>query len=79
MADSNGMDWRRLRTALSRQLMRPASPHQYLPPQNAVADDLIYRMKTHTYSPEEYREELFKFAAESKNLISGDVVKIVSI
>ncbi|XP_046374373.1 probable cytochrome P450 49a1 [Haliotis rufescens] len=61
----NGMDWRRLRTALSRQLMRPASPHQYLPPQNAVADDLIYRMKTHTYSPEEYREELFKFAAES--------------
>ncbi|XP_046582089.1 cytochrome P450 CYP12A2-like isoform X4 [Haliotis rubra] len=70
MAMVNGTEWHRLRSASQKYMLRQASASVYIKEQSEVADDLITRMSTMKYTPDEFRDEMFKFATESIGVVA---------
>ncbi|XP_048240307.1 probable cytochrome P450 49a1 [Haliotis rufescens] len=66
----NGPEWHRVRSATQQHLLKPHSAAVYVGAQAAVANDLITRMSKITYTPEEFRNELFQYATESIGVVA---------
>ncbi|XP_067673941.1 probable cytochrome P450 49a1 [Haliotis asinina] len=70
MAMVNGTEWHRLRSASQKYMLRHASASVYIKEQADVANDLITRMSTMKYTPDEFRDEMFKYATESIGVVA---------
>ncbi|XP_046376460.2 probable cytochrome P450 49a1 [Haliotis rufescens] len=70
MALVNGPEWHRLRSASQKYMLKPSSASVYIQEQTDVANDLITRMSTMKYTPEEFRAEMFKYATESIGVVA---------
>ncbi|XP_046582082.1 probable cytochrome P450 12a4, mitochondrial isoform X2 [Haliotis rubra] len=70
MAVVNGPEWHRLRSATQAFMLKKTSASVYIDEQVDVANDLITRMSATSYTPEEFRDELFKYATESIGVVA---------
>ncbi|XP_067673940.1 probable cytochrome P450 49a1 [Haliotis asinina] len=70
MAVVNGPEWHRLRSATQAFMLKKTSASVFIEEQVAVTNDLITRMSTMSYTPEEFRDELFKYATESIGVVA---------
>ncbi|XP_048236652.1 probable cytochrome P450 49a1 [Haliotis rufescens] len=70
MAVVNGPEWHRLRSATQKYMLKTTSASIYINEQVDVTNDLVTRMSTMSYTPEEFRNELFRYATESIGVVA---------
>ncbi|CAG0884942.1 unnamed protein product, partial [Darwinula stevensoni] len=71
---ANGEAWYTIRSKVQQKLLKPQSVLSYLPVMNEVADDFVKRIKAlqneNQEMPEDFQNELFKFALESISCVA---------